>query len=419
VKVSFGKHSHLVPDFSTYEELMSAIYLVDSWKKPLFFYYFELFQKISPKQLKLITAGSPLPESLSHIVIKLKSKGFSNFKHCKEAALEHIRLLFSDIKRYLNVRQDDEFPDTVKLRMDEMEDGNYDISKEDMDRIMDHAFNDIVAKLEVISLSLATEYTIREFISPILIASLRLGVRYLANHKYDNMLTLVCEKVIVGLLAHGPVDYIMMMDYFDMVLTEAKKQDLEYGLVQNLLQQYSSLEYLSNVVNASEANYLEKKRKAAELMNSLSTTLTTYGIVSTGKEWIFSKCIVVTVNNESYNTVALSSTLELPLNNRIAIESSNEVESLKVVLRKSMERIVLIIFNILKKQISVVRENALVKEKLMPFLKPQDLMSLAASQAQALSDNIHDLMQDEEEELDAGDYNHENDDVDEEDDDDE
>ncbi len=56
------------------------------------------------------------------------------------------------------------------------------------------------------------EYTMREFIGPVLVGALRLVQIFLKKTGNIGRLSLICEKIIVGLHAHGPVDYVV--DYF-------------------------------------------------------------------------------------------------------------------------------------------------------------------------------------------------------------
>lgn len=71
-----------------------------------------------------------------------------------------------------------------------------------------------------------TEYTKREFISPVLVGCLHLL----------KDVTMVCEKKIIGTFGNGPVDYVLMYKSLHILLTEAKKGDIEGGVMQNLVQ---------------------------------------------------------------------------------------------------------------------------------------------------------------------------------------
>lgn len=67
--------------------------------------------------------------------------------------------------------------------------------------------NDLNRRISAVNVVNASEYTMREFISPILISALRLveGV------------TMMCEKSIVGRFGHGPVDYALSYQWLNIV----------------------------------------------------------------------------------------------------------------------------------------------------------------------------------------------------------
>jgi hypothetical protein len=101
----------------------------------------------------------------------------------------------------------------------------------------------------------------------------------------------------------------------DIVLTEAKKEDIETGVYQNLLQQQASLEVVTEIfasdtsstststisgyVGSSDHNSSStgtsssvggKKRRIEDIYNRLST-ITTCGIVTTGRLWALTKAM--------------------------------------------------------------------------------------------------------------------------------
>jgi hypothetical protein len=119
----------------------------------------------------------------------------------------------------------------------------------------------------------------REFISVIIIgaASLCPGV------------TIVCEREIVGRHAHGPVDWCFLSDCIDIVLTEAEKTNMLEGLVQNLLQQGAAVDFYANNFMNERVVGEERKKKFDEVRSEV-VSLPTYGIVSTGREWKFTRC---------------------------------------------------------------------------------------------------------------------------------
>jgi hypothetical protein len=82
------------------------------------------------------------------------------------------------------------------------------------------AAREVLRRVLALDLEQSCEYTMREVISPILIA---------AVHVMQHSVKLVCEKEIEGTVAKGPVDYVFIYESFDIVLTEAKKFKLDKG----------------------------------------------------------------------------------------------------------------------------------------------------------------------------------------------
>jgi len=74
-----------------------------------------------------------------------------------------------------------------------------------------------VYRSEVIDRVMATESTMREYISPIFVGVLRLVLISLKNSNTSGKFSLICEKIVVGLYAHGPVDYVMVFDYLNII----------------------------------------------------------------------------------------------------------------------------------------------------------------------------------------------------------
>lgn len=121
--------------------------------------------------------------------------------------------------------------------------------------------------------------TIREFISPVLVGALKV-VSF-----GDAKLSMVCEKRIIGKRAHGPVDYSFLFDCLDLVLTEAKREDVELGMVHNLLQLRACQEFLANTLIAQDLIQDQQKRAFAEAFADVART-PTCGITSTGGKWV-------------------------------------------------------------------------------------------------------------------------------------
>lgn len=136
--------------------------------------------------------------------------------------------------------------------------------------IIDHAVADLKYKDAVYGpiTTQCAEALVREYISPILIAATNIA----------REVKLWSEKEICGTLATGPLDYAILYKEFYTVITEAKRDNLDSAIVQNLAQMIASREtYLFNT-NGMKRGYLDMAGQIAQVPST--------GIVSTGKEWI-------------------------------------------------------------------------------------------------------------------------------------
>lgn len=187
---------------------------------------------------------------------------------------------------------------------------------------------DLLVRMKVLHCNITSEYTKREFISPILIYAVQLVVDRLKSENNTKPLLLVCEKEILGKRFHGPVDYSLMYEIVDIVLTEAKRVDLEFGILQNLLQQHASQEFLANAfVNENVTG--KRFREEAESHYSEISRMPTYGIVSTGESWTFLKFY-----HQPSKAIYRSEVYHLNLQFRYASEHVETfVESIAVLLR--------------------------------------------------------------------------------------
>lgn len=120
----------------------------------------------------------------------------------------------------------------------------------------------------------------REFITPILLGALEL---YGKSNKLDNTdLQLVCEKRVTGFVGNGPVDYIVTYKTMNIILTEAKKDQIDSGVLQNICQQVAGVQEIARLLTLTTS----KKRKYEEILADIEM-IPSYGIVSTGEDWIF------------------------------------------------------------------------------------------------------------------------------------
>mmetsp|Transcript_18924 Transcript_18924/g.17163 ORF Transcript_18924/g.17163 Transcript_18924/m.17163 type:complete len:461 (-) Transcript_18924:52-1434(-) len=274
--VHFKKKKLTGCTFKDYDELLSIIH--NKWS----IFKFNDFKIMwEYKKNLLISIVSPLPSNFprgieNKLVIILKSTGFADVK--PEDTLSYINSLFIDIKSLMDSRNNSEFP---KLN-DEL--------NTDLERIRDRIVDELLARISVINRVYQSELTMREFISPLLVGVAQLAKLYMFSKNINGKLSLCLEKNVIGMLAHGPVDYTFLFECIDIVLTEAKKKDIEEGLAQNLLQQISSLEFLTNTLLKNITGE-SRKRKYSDLLQEISRSIPTYGIVSTGEVWAFTKCV--------------------------------------------------------------------------------------------------------------------------------
>ena len=130
--------------------------------------------------------------------------------------------------------------------------------------IIDHAVADLKHKDAVYGpITQCAVASVREYISTILIA---------------REVKLWSEKEIRGTKATGPLDYAILQKGFHIVITEAKKDNLDSCIVQNLAQMMASTETYLYTTNGMKRGYLEMAGQIAQVPST--------GIVSTGKEWI-------------------------------------------------------------------------------------------------------------------------------------
>ena len=163
------------------------------------------------------------------------------------------------------------------------------ISDQQYNTAADVLCSDLFDRVRVLDLEQSTEYTMRELISPVLIRALCLVDDY--NERANTTkVRLICEKVISGSSGHGPVDYVMSYLHVLIVIGEAKHKDLIAGFYQNLVQQQNALDSLADKIVGSATVGSKRSHKFVEVLSSLRG-LGTYGITSTGKEWIFSRTV--------------------------------------------------------------------------------------------------------------------------------
>jgi hypothetical protein len=192
----------------------------------------------------------------------------------------------------------------------------------------------------------------------------------LRNSNNPGKLSLICEKIVVGLHAHGPVDYVVVFDYLDIILTEAKKLDISQGLIQNLLQQRASQEFLTNMLIDFNETGESRKRCFQEAFDVVAST-STCGTVTTGSEWVFTKT--------RYNTLTKRSKVEL--SERFSIE----LGSAKEVLQESIKPILSIF---VRMTIDHFSANNGLAERRSRVLNPFAVLRLQAAEGNAVENEI-------------------------------
>ena len=222
--VYFGRQSERLKDITSFNDLICKLQVIQRWKKTLRYSDFSLSGEFCKDDLRDVTndtslAAVPLTTATGDIkvILKLNSKGFSKFKSSQEEALSSIGSLYTVLESI--PRDNSRFP---KVEWSQS------LSEEEFNVILLRVTVDIMYRNEMIDRDLTSEYTMREFISPILIgALLRLVLIFLRNsNNTGNKLSLICEKMVVGLHAHGPVNYVVVFDCLVIILT--KRKSLKY-----------------------------------------------------------------------------------------------------------------------------------------------------------------------------------------------
>lgn len=191
--------------------------------------------------------------------IENNCKGFSEFT-------------IPDALRYAGALGDEPILDDEKFNLS-------DFKKEDelVKKILEHAVADIMCKLPIFGPieSAQNEASVRELIGPVLVAAARISMN----------IRIVSEKQITGSMGNGPVDYDMIYKDFNIVITEAKKEDMKKGLGQNIAQLVGGREdYL-----VRKETFIPNKKRSLPVSEyqPLIADIPSCGIVSTANTWVF------------------------------------------------------------------------------------------------------------------------------------
>lgn len=286
---------------------------------------------------------SGVPFENVKVIVSIDCKGFSKKAMNSEEALSSIGSMY---KTAFIPPDPSLFPESTE------------IDDEVLSREADKVLVILGDKAEVIKLALASETTMREFISPVLIGALRCVLSLCKRLYGEKVLSLMCEKRIIGRHALGPVDYAIVFDCLDILLTEAKKMNLPMGIIQNLLQQRASQQMLANTLIDFNAIGENRKRLFKEAFEEVAETAT-YGIASTGTQWVFSKTKYI---NENATDVFLSDEITLDFSNIDA----GKIKSL-------LSRI----SNIILTQIHDISKNKKLEERRRRFIPTNEVEVIA------------------------------------------
>eukprot|EP01036_Dinobryon_divergens_P024427 gene24427-32876_t len=368
--VHYGRQSEKLTAITSFNDLICKLQVIPRWKKTLLYFDFSLSGEFGRDDLRDVTNDTTLravPATTAtgdiKIILKRKSKGFSKFKTDQEEALSLIGSLLLRLESI--PRSNSRFPELSWSQT---------LSEADFNTILLRVTEDIVYRSEVIDRDIASEYTMREFISPILVGALRLVLIFLKNSNNSGKLSLICEKIVVGLHAHGPVDYVVVFDYLDIILTEAKKREISQGVIQNLLQQRASQEFLTNILLDFNETGESRKRSFQEAFNEIAST-PTCGTVTTGSEWVFTKIL--------YHGPGKS---EVVLSERYSLELGSSRE----VLQKAIKPILSIFVRMTIDQITAVSSNKALNDRRGRVLTPLAVFNLQAAVGMAVEDEILD-----------------------------
>jgi hypothetical protein len=262
-----------------------------------------------------------------NITIKSCCLGFSDYANKKSAALDVAGVAVVDPSLLLT--DDNVFPLTVES-------------------VVENAAEEVQIELakraRAINLEEACEYTKREFISPLLIAAV------CVCNVSGKLISMICEKLVVGKHGRGPIDYALMFKRIFVLLTEAKNTDLEGGQAQNVVQQESCRESLANAFVPIKLVGENRKRKFNEVYNVVRT-IPTFGIVTTGRQWRFTKVD----HSHDQTMVTTSSTFDLLLDPTAdPAQKATQLQNIKAILRR--------IVGVLEHQMALVNDHTRVKE---------------------------------------------------------
>ena len=157
------------------------------------------------------------------------------------------------------------------------------------------------------------------FISPILIGTLALYASF--NTENKDPLQIACNEKVIGKVGGGLVDYVVTYKNMNIILTVAKRENISGGVQLNLHQQEAIRQEQERDLAYIEQNGSARKRKYNELLISWGK-VPSYGIVSTGADWILLRYWPGEVEDEK--RLIRSEKMYLLLNEEAANEEARE-----------------------------------------------------------------------------------------------
>ena len=119
-----------------------------------------------------------------------------------------------------------------------------------------------------------------------MIQAVKLSIDCFKKSDISEKVSLSCKKKIVGNVYFGAVDYSIVVDCIDIILTMAP--ELDAGEMQNLVQQRCSKEFLAKVAVDPTIHGTKRKPEVESNLEKLKP-INTFGIATDGTHWSFMK----------------------------------------------------------------------------------------------------------------------------------
>lgn len=271
-------------------------------------------------------------EGHSSISLKIQSCCIGFSKYTKNKASLSLQIVGTKFKELDFITEsDDAFP-------------TYDGDVDTLDNQVHIVQQELIRRIQKIPLEGASVYSKRELISPLL-----LGALFLVNG-----VSMGCEKRVIGRYGRGPIDYVFIFRSILILLTEAKLNDLDTGLTQNIMQQQSSRDFLANVLvdAAGGTLFAEARKRKFEEISVMLGSFASFGVVTTANTWLFTK-----VERDAADGKAIinrSKRVELRLTDpQNAAENQTQKGDIALIIGKLVA--------IIKLQIKAVESSALIK----------------------------------------------------------